>query len=106
MHIFPYQGVFQNKSGGFAFYLLLFVGILADEPGLGKTLEVLALVVANPSPLSKILVQPELDKMEVEEDEGERVDCLCGKSEAEHSGEGFWIYCDKCKAWLFSICAR
>eukprot|EP01133_Synstelium_polycarpum_P006557 gene6557-7601_t len=98
-------------------------GILADEPGIGKTVEFLGLVVAHPKPdptpieskrpSAAPLVDPdELMAIQVVQpppiqeytnEDGETVACICGRDEASH-GFSKWVECDTCKRWQSVAC--
>ncbi|KAF2069113.1 hypothetical protein CYY_009566 [Polysphondylium violaceum] len=94
-------------------------GILADEPGVGKTVEFLGLLVANksgvnepniirkPLPPVKAVVKKESKeefkvKEEIDED-GEIIACCCGRDYKSH-GFGIWCQCDACQRWQFVAC--
>jgi len=93
-------------------------GILADEPGVGKTVEFLGLLVANQRETKepKILRHPlpvvQREEREVKENvpvkeyvdsDGGVVACCCGRDVDAH-GFGIWAQCDSCQRWQFVGC--
>ncbi|GAM25745.1 hypothetical protein SAMD00019534_089200 [Acytostelium subglobosum LB1] len=95
-------------------------GILADEPGIGKTVQLLTLLVANAKkdPAPRVLnagTKPKLEVMDVEfiptpppikeyvNDAGEVVACKCGKDEDSHD-KGIWVQCTTCARWQSVAC--
>ncbi|CAL8467045.1 g6581 [Coccomyxa elongata] len=80
-------------------------GILADEMGMGKTVELLACILAHrfsgpavPAELERDAVRPK----------HERIDCMCLVQQDTPSDEGdytgLWVQCDECQAWLHGPC--
>jgi len=62
--------------------------------GLGKTLEMIGLFVANSAP-----TEPE--HSESMRDEAETVSCICGKNEDDGM---LWVQCESCNTWQHAKC--
>jgi E3 ubiquitin-protein ligase SHPRH len=84
------------------FFQSLFFADLWVSNSERQTVEVLALILANPPPAPP--VQPEWQ---------ERIECVCGarhedaNAEAHGDGDaemGKWVACDACRAWLHAAC--
>eukprot|EP00887_Chlorella_sp_A99_P002685 scaffold6.g2685.t1 len=77
-------------------------GILSEEMGLGKTVELLACIASHryegPAP-----VFPKASKHKRARRQ-ERVDCVCGADSDDEGYEGLWVQCDECLAWLHCAC--
>jgi E3 ubiquitin-protein ligase SHPRH len=75
--------------------------------GLGKTVELLGCILANPnkkalkldSVKAAKIVQAKLDSRKCD-----RVDCTCGATHEDPSYDGSWIQCDICDAWQHALC--
>ncbi|GAB2216917.1 hypothetical protein Drorol1_Dr00000067 [Drosera rotundifolia] len=89
----------------------VFGGILADEMGMGKTVELLACVFANrklssvggthsDSGIDSTLNQ----KLRIRRVKRERVECICGAVSESSRYEGMWVQCDACDAWQHAEC--
>lgn len=73
--------------------------------GLGKTVELLALVTANPYTGPP----PDFSTKQDAKPQHERVDCPCGAysdrpEEEEGSYDGLWLQCETCLAWQHGAC--
>lgn len=74
-------------------------GILAEEMGLGKTVELLACIMSN-----RFRGPPPMVEGDTAGDpQCERIDCVCG-AVAEDDYVGLWLQCEMCKAWLHGSC--
>ena len=83
-------------------------GILGEEMGLGKTVEVLACILANPRQGEGLSSNPAYAGKAAKEAaqkvgqqlkcrRRERIECPCW--EGGESYEGVWVQCDTCLAW-------
>lgn len=85
-------------------------GILAETMGLGKTVEMLACILMNPSNINNTM--PDFTDFEKEDiivhlkDNEEREDliCYCGKG-SKNSYTLSWVFCQKCQQPMHGICA-
>ncbi|GMH27024.1 hypothetical protein Nepgr_028867 [Nepenthes gracilis] len=89
----------------------VFGGILAEEMGLGKTVEVLACVFAHRKSASESGGYSEntfdgtLDqKICIKRVKRERVECACGAVTESSKYKGLWVQCDVCDAWQHAEC--
>eukprot|EP00898_Chlorokybus_atmophyticus_P007364 jgi/Chlat1/7629/Chrsp64S07159 len=88
-------------------------GILADEPGLGKTVEVLTLVLANQHEVSRTMQARKAHRKRLKEvtwqrlvaTRRERVDCVCGADIEEELGK-YRVQCEVCYAWQHAYCVE
>ncbi|VFQ99538.1 unnamed protein product [Cuscuta campestris] len=85
-------------------------GILAEEMGLGKTVELLACVFAHQVTSTAIgslsnsaEVQGDMRK-DLKRLKRERVECVCGSVSESIRYEGLWVQCDVCDAWQHADC--
>ncbi|XP_065870034.1 uncharacterized protein [Euphorbia lathyris] len=89
----------------------IFGGILADEMGMGKTVEVLACLFAH----RKSAIEDEIIMDKAREDavnhkvplkrlKRERVECICGAVSESNKYKGLWVQCDTCDAWQHADC--
>ncbi|KAL9249583.1 E3 ubiquitin-protein ligase SHPRH-like protein [Drosera capensis] len=89
----------------------VFGGILADEMGMGKTVELLACVFANRM-LSSVggthsdngIDSTLNQKLRIRRVKRERVECICGAVSESSRYEGMWVQCDACDAWQHAEC--
>ncbi|KAK9793457.1 hypothetical protein WJX73_010752 [Symbiochloris irregularis] len=95
--LLPQLRPYQRRAAGW---------MVAHEMGLGKTVELLACLLANPFPGPAL---PESLKQVPARRKGERIECVCGAID-EHSGTHaaqpgeLWLQCDACEAWLHGGC--
>ncbi|XP_021866581.1 uncharacterized protein [Spinacia oleracea] len=86
-------------------------GILADEMGMGKTVELLACILAHRKSLPEQGCCPggksdntETEKTRLKRLKRERVECVCGALSESYKYEGLWVQCDVCDAWQHADC--
>ncbi|GAB5355439.1 hypothetical protein AAMO2058_000205600 [Amorphochlora amoebiformis] len=79
-------------------------GILAEEMGLGKTIETLHLICARRCPLEELSVPQSLPSSKFENDEEDPACCVCQRLYSESRKGQFWVQCDHCKSWHHSKC--
>ncbi|XP_021758247.1 E3 ubiquitin-protein ligase SHPRH-like isoform X1 [Chenopodium quinoa] len=89
----------------------VFGGILADEMGMGKTVELLACILAHRKSSSEqgycfrgITDITEKEKTRINRLKRERVECVCGALSESYKYEGLWVQCDVCDAWQHADC--
>jgi E3 ubiquitin-protein ligase SHPRH len=84
-------------------------GILADEMGIGKSLEILCLIASTLSRTQNAACERSRPTLEHAAD---RVDCICGArtpealEEMAESSETISVQCDLCLAWQHESCIR
>jgi E3 ubiquitin-protein ligase SHPRH len=79
--------------------------------GLGKTVELLACILAHRKSSSEcgsssgsIIDVCETDKIRFKRPKRERVECVCGALSESYKYEGLWVQCDVCDAWQHADC--
>ena len=84
---------------------------VTDEMGMGKTVELLALIFAHRRSAyeSDILMDsvPQVngeEKVTLKRLKRERVECICGAVSESLKYEGLWVQCDICDAWQHGDC--
>lgn len=89
----------------------VFGGILADEMGMGKTVELLACIFSHQKSESEdgVLVDDLLPvtadhKASLKRLKRERVECACGAVSESRKYKGLWVQCDICDAWQHADC--
>lgn len=95
----------QNSSA------YVFGGILADEMGMGKTVELLACIFAHRKSADEdnMIADSESQatedlKVNLKRLKRERVECICGAVSENRSYKGLWVQCDVCDAWQHADC--
>ncbi|KAM1069775.1 hypothetical protein ACFX13_001692 [Malus domestica] len=86
-------------------------GILADEMGMGKTVELLACIFAHPKSADEDNIFADSESQATEDQKinlkrlkRERVECVCGAVSENMSYTGLWVQCDICDAWQHADC--
>lgn len=92
------------------FYASFFC-FIADEMGMGKTVELLACILAHRKSLPEQGCCPggksdntETEKTRLKRLKRERVECVCGALSESYKYEGLWVQCDVCDAWQHADC--
>ncbi|CAG9460083.1 unnamed protein product [Pedinophyceae sp. YPF-701] len=79
-------------------------GAICEEMGLGKTVEVLACILAHRLVEGGVPKQPKAEEGgSLEENSDGPVDCVCGATD-DANYAGLWIACDRCSRWMHSPC--
>ncbi|PQQ10845.1 hypothetical protein Pyn_34388 [Prunus yedoensis var. nudiflora] len=89
----------------------VFGGILADEMGMGKTVELLACIFAHRKSADEDNMFADSEsqatedlKVNLKRLKRERVECICGAVSENRSYKGLWVQCDVCDAWQHADC--
>lgn len=75
--------------------------------GLGKTVEVLACILAHRASkesMSKVMDSANRARESLMKYKRDRVECCCGATQEDGSYEGSWVQCDHCDAWQHALC--
>jgi len=81
-------------------------GILADQMGLGKTAEVISLILAHPKPPQHVTppeeIYPNVTMQEDSENLGE-TRCYCGQAEEAQLADDTQVCCEYCRSWQHTV---
>ncbi|PRQ59652.1 putative DNA helicase chromatin regulator PHD family [Rosa chinensis] len=105
----PFSGNVSLHQEHFSTYVS--GGILADEMGMGKTVELLACIFAHQKSADEdpIFADAEIQdtedlKIKLKRLKRERVECICGAVSESIRYRGLWVQCDICDAWQHADC--
>ena len=112
MYVFIFCLLLYTYAKSFCCMFMLVLSIfIADEMGMGKTVELLACILAHRKSSSEqgccsrgITDITEKEKTRINRLKRERVECVCGALSESYKYEGLWVQCDVCDAWQHADC--